>query len=76
MKYRLFKGKVPNFAYLWRKAARYQSPLSAGGQFSVPNFEKERGGQKKISAWGGLNRFPVMDICLGGYYVFCQKKDF
>ena len=34
------------------------------------------GGQKKISAWGRLNRFPAMDIYLGGYYVFCQKKDF
>ena len=47
-------------------------PLSGGvGQLSVSNFEK--GGIKKMSAWGDLI-VPVMDICQGAYYVSCQKK--
>ena len=47
-------------------------PLSGGvGQLSVSNFEK--GGIKKMSAWGDLI-VPVMDICQGASYVSCQKK--
>ena len=62
---------------LWRTRFHTISPhpLSAGReQLSVPNFGK--GGSGKNARLGGLKEFPVMDICLGTYYVSFQKNTF
>ena len=46
--------------------------LSAGGQLSVPNFEK--GGSEKKWVAGWTQWVPAMGIYLGAYYVSCQKR--
>ena len=52
------------------------APLSAGGQPSVPNLEKEGG--EVMSAWEG---WILKSLCHrylpgGAYYVSCQKRLF
>ena len=49
-------------------------PLSAGGQLSVPNFEK--GGSEKKESLGDLKSSYHGYLPGGAYYVSCQKKTF
>ena len=49
------------------------TPVSCGGELSVPTFEKGEGIRKKKATGGGL-KSDCHIYLPGGYYVPCQKK--
>ena len=53
---------------------QYQLPVSAGGQPSVPDFEKGGGGgSEKHECLGDLKESLPQIFAWGAYYISCQK---